>query len=195
VVGGAPNGYPGTQYYDGFDFRYQSFGVSANDDFLDGHCQVTIDSDRIFVADDGSALSTNKALVYDWVNQVRTEVSDVPFDGNNGNGNYVACGLVTRRDRRRDVVFVHSEKAAVFSVDEFNWSSQLLPAFEMGDNLSAAQLDDTFVVVGGNSGGTSDKVFRFNPDTDAFEEVPQRLSTPKEFAIAVAVPDDFVLCQ
>ena len=61
---------------------------------------------------------------------------------------------------------------------------------------AAAQLADTFVLVGGmvSSGVDSDTILKFNPTTRGWDVLPQRLRQPLSNHVAIPIPDDYLSC-
>ena len=71
------------------------------------------------------------------------------------------------------------------------WSNApFLPA-ELSD-ASAAQFEDTLVVLGGS---LDTAIWRFNTDTLSFEPMEQTLTTGRGVFPSVVVPDDEFICQ
>jgi len=62
---------------------------------------------------------------------------------------------------------------------------------------SYTQLLDTFVVVGGDNSelGAVDTIYKYNPITDEWDLLDQRLSLPREFSTNLAIPDSFATCS
>lgn len=59
----------------------------------------------------------------------------------------------------------------------------------------AVQVADSFLLLGGSSGGFIDTIFRFDPVTETFNTLPQKMTQPRDNHVVVAVPDSMVTCN
>ncbi len=59
---------------------------------------------------------------------------------------------------------------------------------------SLQQGKDTVYVIGGYTGDYLDKVFRYLPDDEEWEEMEVTIQLPRRSAVAISIPDEMVNC-
>lgn len=88
----------------------------------------------------------------------------------------------------------------ILSLEDMSWrmAAHDLPyGMAFGGSI---QWDQTFLAVGGyrlntDGFGYSGKIFRYEPETESWTEMPQELSIPRREFTAFLVPENFVQCQ
>jgi len=188
ISGGYPSAEPAIQIYDAIEFT-QADELPEHVSFQ-GHCQVTVDDNTLFFTATDNDLTT---YFYDLATQKLEEIDPIPIGGSFQS----ACGLVTNQNGEKEVVVVHDELSAIFSFTDMEWRPG--PISEgLVDDLVSVQLEDTFVVLGGiddNGFSIVDSIYIFNTTSYEFDLMEQKLSDKKELVLAVAVPDEFVICN
>jgi len=105
------------------------------------------------------------------------------------------CGSVVTAQGEREVVIVIGRNSAILSFANQEW--RIGPTTpDLHRVVTAVQLDDTFVVIGGDKGpanyaGTR-TMFLFNATTYQFDLLEQQLEKSRLETTAIAVPDRFV---
>jgi len=150
----------------------------------DNHCQVTINSTHVFFAGANPATFT-----YEWDTRTPTILEDPPTSFDEG-----ACGLLNNPSIGPEVLWAEGVYSFIFSLTDLEWrEGPQLP--EPIVDLSYAQLEDGFIAAGGDTGSPDyDTVYKFSEETYEWELLNQRLSVPRRFMSAVAVPRDFFGC-
>jgi len=149
---------------------------------LTAHCQVTVDDERVFLASDGYEA---------YMLNVQTgRFSDLPrMDSMRLNA---ACGLIRSADYGDEIVVASQGTSSVLNLDSMLW----MPGPPL-DNFtyygSTVQLDDTFLLIGGDSGqvgAESDAIWLFDNDSFQFVQLEQRLSKGRSKAASVLLPEE-----
>ncbi len=164
------------------------FGPTAPVDmFL--HCQLTVNSTHVFFANSRTMTSS---YLLEWSTQTWTEL-DPPYYSE---FHVPSCGLINNSELGTEAIIVEDGKSEIFSFQDLMWrQGPTLPDF---DFAGTAQLEDTFVLFGGNdaSGASLDTIYQFDNENYEFVLLNNRLQTGRSvYPGGVFVPDDFVTCS
>jgi len=154
-----------------------------------GHCQITLNDTHVFIAG-GDVAST---IVLDLPAQEWISLEDLP----KAEAFFPACGLVNTQEFGQEVVLAKEDFSYIFSLSDLEWKDgPTLPVYR--DNLSAAQLEDGFLAIGGwdDRPETVDTVYKF--DAEAYDWILMEdyaLNVSRSHTSPVAIPDGFFACH
>jgi len=152
------------------------------------HCQVTLNSTHVFFTS-GEAPGS---FILNWNTGEYDVVDDVP-DFND----YPACGVLNNNDHGQEVLVAGGHDSFIFSFTNLSWrEGPKLP--ESLHTQAAAPTRDGFIAIGGFNGldgSISHSAYTFQEDSYEWILEEAQLAIPRQTAVAVAVPDDFVNCQ
>ena len=108
--------------------------------------------------------------------------------------NFPSCGLIQNPENGPEIVLADRGNSEIFSLDSLTWREG--PEAPYFYEASSAQLQDTFLVVGGTDedGNHLDTIYEFDHVTYDWLLRSQRLPAPLRFPGVVAVPGNTVSC-
>ncbi len=160
---------------------------------MEAHCQVTLNSTHIFIAD---SLITRSAYLLNWDDFSWTAVESLAL------ARLIAsCGLVHGESRGQEVVVAGDGTSEIFSLETLTWRTG--PVLDPTSYSFSAQLQTTFLYLGGFYKGEDyidydsviESIYRYNPDDHSWQLLSQQLQQDRAEAAAVGVPNDFVNCN
>ena len=179
----------------------QIFGQLAElPDGIENNCLVGLWGGDLFSAG-GSAYYTvlERAYIYSNTKDEWNQVADMITPRERP-----SCGAVLTGDGSQQEVIVAggttdfveaSDVVEIFSVRDHNWRmANPLPSPIVEG--TAVQLDNTFLMLGGESDKLSDLIYKYHPDDDTWELLDARLTTPARGVAATMVSSYiFPSCQ
>ncbi len=100
-----------------------------------------------------------------------------------------SCGLINSPDNGREIVFAEYGASEIFSLRSLSWSEG--PEAPFFHSAGTAQLDDSFVIVGGWDGTNyTDTLYAFDEVGYGWVQLPQRLRTAREMPGVIALSAD-----
>ncbi len=151
-------------------------------------CQLTINSTHVFFV---NGVDDDPAYLLNWDTKQWTEL--LPM---NEYHYYPSCGLINNPENGLEVVVVENGETEIFNFNDLTWRAG--PVVDYVDHAGFAQLENTFVVVGGvdSNNDVTDTIFLFDHINYDWILHSQRLATPRDsYPGVLAVPDDFVSCN
>ncbi len=150
------------------------------------HCQLTVNSTHVFFMD------SYHAYMLEYQTETWTEL-DSPFTSRI----YPSCGLINSPENGLEVVTAGYGTSEIYNVNDDLWRDgpEETPYFYVA---GFAQLEDTFVVVGGHGPDEweyLDSVYVFDNVDYEWDLLDQRLAIPRsDYPGVVAVTEDFLNC-
>ncbi len=150
-------------------------------------CQLTVNSTHVFFAENHDSPS----YLLDWYSGTWTELAPM----NEQRDSYYSCGLINSPRNGPEVVTFEFGITEIFNIGDGTWRAGP-PTEEVFYVATAAQLTDTFALVGGFFlGDDLDSIYMFDPYNYEWKLMSQKLEVARYFAAVAAVPDEFFSCQ
>ena len=133
--------------------------------------------------------------ILDTVSGIWTQVDPPRAQGDRG-----VAALIEKASGEKEVVYVggylRDDATEIFSLETLSWRDSTPFPSEIRYTTAVPQ-GKTFLVVGGyisNTASDLDTIYRFDPDSESWELLPQRLEETRSDFPAFYVPEDFVPC-